>query len=346
MDMRTATAVSLTNQAGLRDILQKLWSDHVMWTRAFIVSTASDFGDLSAVTDELLRNPTNFANVLKPLYGVEKAKAFETLLKDHLVIAAQLVNAFKNGDVAAAETEHKKWYANADAIANALPQINPNWDTATWQSLLYDHLNMTENEAAQILGGKFEESIRLYNQIEDEALKMADTMADGISKRGESANQAAMAPAPQQQKDSMFEYPKNLNDALSLIQQAVAGENEDRMFYGYLIENAPSEEDKQIIKGIQENEISHYGWFRQIYKQLTGKPVPKLPDEKFTPPASYCEGLGKALLGEQNAVSKYRRILYAMQDRVHINMLTQIITDEIRHGILYSYLYAGNGCRA
>jgi hypothetical protein len=44
-------------------------------------------------------------------------------------------------------------------------------------------------------------------------------------------------------------------------------------------------------------------------------------------------------------VRKYRRILYALQDRVHINILTGIITDEIRHGILYSYLYSKNGCR-
>ncbi|HBD01414.1 MAG TPA: rubrerythrin, partial [Lachnoclostridium sp.] len=38
-------------------------------------------------------------------------------------------------------------------------------------------------------------------------------------------------------------------------------------------------------------------------------------------------------------------ILYAMQSRVHINMMIEIITDEIRHGILYNYLYAKNGCR-
>ncbi|HCL01056.1 MAG TPA: rubrerythrin, partial [Lachnoclostridium phytofermentans] len=40
----------------------------------------------------------------------------------------------------------------------------------------------------------------------------------------------------------------------------------------------------------------------------------------------------------------YRQILFAMQDRIHINMLTEIITDEIRHGILYTYLYSKNNC--
>lgn len=87
-----------------------------------------------------------------------------------------------------------------------------------------------------------------------------------------------------------------------------------------VIENAPSEEEKETIKGIR--------------------------DVTFDKPASYCEGLKRALKGEQNAVREYRRILYALQDRVQINILTGIITDEIRHGILYNYLFSGNGCRA
>lgn len=152
---------------------------------------------------------------------------------------------------------------------------------------------------------------------------------------------------PQQimQADTVFAYPQNLPGALALIQQAVAGETEDRMFYTYLMDKAPSAEDKEIISGIRNNEISHHGWFQQIYYEITGRTVPEAQGEQFTPPANYCEGLGRAMLGEQAAVAKYRRILYAMQSRVHINMLTEIITDEIRHGLLYNYLYDKNGCR-
>ena len=147
--------------------------------------------------------------------------------------------------------------------------------------------------------------------------------------------------------DNIYTYPQNLNGALMLIQQAVEGENEDRIFYTWLIQNAPTEEEKQIIAGIVDNEVHHHAMFRGIYYELTGKMLPQSPeDDNFTPPATYCDGLKKALLGEQNAVKKYRNILFAMQSRVHINMLTEIITDEIRHGILYNYLYAKNGCNS
>lgn len=150
---------------------------------------------------------------------------------------------------------------------------------------------------------------------------------------------------PQQTNlDNIYIYPQNLEGALALIQQAVAGENEDRMFYSYLIENAPSMEDKDVITGIRDNEINHFNLFRQLYFEITGKTIPPMQGEEFVPPATYCDGLKRALLGEQNAVQKYRKILYAMQNRVHINVLTEIITDEIRHGILYNYLYSKNNC--
>jgi rubrerythrin len=145
--------------------------------------------------------------------------------------------------------------------------------------------------------------------------------------------------------EDLFSYPENFQNALTHILDATGGETADRQFYTWLIGHAPSNEDQQIITGIRDDEIGHYGLFRRLYTQLTGQNAPPVPEEAFTPPSSYCEGLARALMGEQNAVRKYRQILYAMQTRVHFNTMTQIITDELRHGLLYSYLYARNGCR-
>lgn len=152
--------------------------------------------------------------------------------------------------------------------------------------------------------------------------------------------------AQQMNTDIIYMYPQNLAGALVLIQQAVAGENEDKMFYSYLIETAPTKEDKEIITGIRDNEINHFNLFRQIFYEITGRTLPPVQGEEFVHPATYCDGLKRALIGEQNAVQKYRKILYAMQNRIHINILTDIITDEIRHGILYNYLYSKNNCNA
>ena len=168
------------SQLQLLNMLRRLWVEHIMWTRSFIISTVSNLGDLDSVTNRLLRNPADFASVLIPLYGNKEAMRFEKLFTDHLLIAAQLINAAKKGDSKTVEEQRKKWYTNADNIANFLGDSNPFWSKATWQTLLYDHLKMTENEAVQILSGQYAASIAQYDSIQEEALNMADYMACGI----------------------------------------------------------------------------------------------------------------------------------------------------------------------
>lgn len=139
-------------------------------------------------------------------------------------------------------------------------------------------------------------------------------------------------------------YPQNLPMALALIRDALSGETKDKLFYSYLIGIAPSQEDKNIIAGIRDDEIKHYDLFRRIYFELVGQVLPKSKNEEFKKPETYCQGLKQALLGELAAVERYRKILFAMQERKHINILTEIITDELRHGNLYNLLYSKNEC--
>lgn len=164
----------------LSNTLRRLWVEHVLWTRSFIVSTAANLMDSDAVTKRLLQNPVDFANVLTPLYGSQGARRFEKLLANHLLIAAQLVNAAKMGNTGAVSEQRQKWYANADDIAGFLGQINPYWSKTNWQTMLFEHLRMTENEAVQYLMQQYEASIAQYDTIQKQALEMADVMTYGI----------------------------------------------------------------------------------------------------------------------------------------------------------------------
>lgn len=141
-----------------------------------------------------------------------------------------------------------------------------------------------------------------------------------------------------------FTYPENVPGALQLIKGAVSGEREDELFYDYLISVAPTLEARNIIQTIRDDERKHNKMFRKIYTELTGKVFPTVQYEEFEKPRSYCEGVKKALQGELGAVQRYRRILFALQDRVQINMLTEIITDELRHANLYNLLFSLGHC--
>lgn len=167
----------------LSNLLRMLWEQHVYWTRLVILSIALGLPDAEFVTNRLLRNPRDFEAALRPFYGVDIATKFAELFTSHLTIAAELVKAAKAGDSAAAANGEKRWYTNADQIATFLGSINQYWSAQEWREMLYDHLAMTKAEAVDILTQKYADSISMFENIEQEALAMADLMTQGIVKQ-------------------------------------------------------------------------------------------------------------------------------------------------------------------
>ena len=183
MPSQSITECISKTQLTLSNHMRLLWSQHVYWTRLFILSTAFELPDVEYVTNRLLRNPKDFEAAMKPFYGERIAAKFAELLTSHLTIAAELVMAAKAGDNAAAADAERRWYANADEIAAFLSSINPYWSAQEWRKMLYDHLAMTKTEAVDILTQKYENSINTFEQIEQQALTMADVMTQGLVKQ-------------------------------------------------------------------------------------------------------------------------------------------------------------------
>ncbi|MBW7452594.1 ferritin-like domain-containing protein [Paenibacillus sepulcri] len=131
---------------------------------------------------------------------------------------------------------------------------------------------------------------------------------------------------------------KSLQEALTLIMQAVAGEREDELFYDYLISVAPSQEEKDIIQSIRNDERKHNQMFRTIYQDLTGQAIMAPTDIMFEKPKSYVDGIRKALFGELAAVERYRDIRAGLPDRFYRDMAFEILTDELKHASKYNYI--------
>ncbi|TMV46437.1 acetylglutamate kinase [Paenibacillus mesophilus] len=163
--------------------MRTLWEQHVAWTRMLIISIASDLPDEALVTKRLLRNPPDMAAVFRRYYGDEIASQFNKLFTDHLVIPARLVKAAKAGDQKAAAEEEKKWYANADELAAFLSGINPNWSEKALKAMLHEHLKLTKSEAVYRLTKDYAADIAVFDEIEKQALAMADEFANGIVKQ-------------------------------------------------------------------------------------------------------------------------------------------------------------------
>jgi hypothetical protein len=152
----------------------------VYWTRLTVNSIIDRLADEEVTTARLLRNASDFAAVLEPLYGSAIANKFAELLLGHLTIAAELVKGLRDGNAAAAADAQKRWYMNADDIAAFLSRINPYWSREEWRTMMYEHLRLLSGKVAARLAKNYKENVALNDQIEPQALGMADEMTNGI----------------------------------------------------------------------------------------------------------------------------------------------------------------------
>jgi hypothetical protein len=147
------------------------------------MSAVAGLEDTGKIAERLLKNQEDIGNAIKPLYGDAAGDKLAALLKDHILRAADLVNASKAGDNAKAAEAEKKWYTNADDIANLLAGANPNWSKEALKSLLYAHLGLVKQEAVARLTKDAVGYISARDKGHDHILMMADALSDGIIKQ-------------------------------------------------------------------------------------------------------------------------------------------------------------------
>jgi hypothetical protein len=167
--------------AAFQDAMRKLWEDHITWTRVFIISAAADLPDKAAATDRLLQNQVDIGNAIKPYYGDAAGNQLTSLLKEHITTAAEIVTAAKTKDKAKQDDATKRWFTNADQIADFLSKANPkNWEQAEMRKMMREHLNLTTEEVVARLQGNWAGDIAAYDKVHEQILHMADMLSQGI----------------------------------------------------------------------------------------------------------------------------------------------------------------------
>ncbi|MGN7356704.1 glycosyltransferase [Paenibacillus sp. SAF-054] len=163
--------------------MQKVWIDHTIWTRSYIVSAISNRPDQQDVLDRLLRNQQDIGNVIKPYYGEAAGNKLADLLREHILIAGKIVAAAKAGNQADVEKLDADWHRNADDIAQFLSSANPNWQFKVLQDMLYEHLQLIKEIVLDCLKGDWKADIAATDKNEIHMIHLADILTEGIIKQ-------------------------------------------------------------------------------------------------------------------------------------------------------------------
>jgi len=173
-----------TKKTALHDAMRKLWEDHIIWTRVFIISAVADLPDKAAATDRLLQNQVDIGNAIKPYYGDAAGDQLTGLLKEHITTAAEIVAAAKAGDKAKQDDATKRWFSNADQIADFLSKANPkSWPQAEMRKMMRDHLNLTTEQVVARLQGNWAADIAAFDKVHEQILHVVDMLTEGIVKQ-------------------------------------------------------------------------------------------------------------------------------------------------------------------
>lgn len=167
----------------LREGMRKLWEEHITYTRNYIISALADLPDGDAVAKRLLKNQDDIGNAIKPYYGDAAGQKLTALLKDHIMVATEVVKAAKASDTAQLDAAQKKWSANGKEIAAFLSGANPSWLRSKLESMLQKHLDLTTDEVVGRLKKDWEADIRSYDEGHAHMLMFADTLTEGIEKQ-------------------------------------------------------------------------------------------------------------------------------------------------------------------
>jgi hypothetical protein len=191
--------------------LGRLWSDHVIWTRDYVVlatskrsvaefltrpaawlvrvvgvplgSIISRLGFADAAAVRLLRNQHDLGHAIVPLYGSRAGAKLRRLLKKHITIAVKMVSAARADHERRFARLDAKWTRNAEKIAELLAAANPNWHQADVVDLLAQHLALTKQEVQARLRHQWDADVDAFDQIYTEILTVAGVLADGIVKQ-------------------------------------------------------------------------------------------------------------------------------------------------------------------
>jgi hypothetical protein len=161
--------------------MDKLWEDHITWTRMVIVDFAAGLPDLKPAEVRLLRNQADIGNAIKPYYGAAAGKKLTKLLRTHILEAVPVLVDAKAGDQAKLKKALKAWYANAHQIAVFLSKANPKaWSLSAMDKMMKRHLALTTAEGVARIEGHWKADIAAYDKVHLEILQMSDMLSSGI----------------------------------------------------------------------------------------------------------------------------------------------------------------------
>jgi len=162
-----------------RQHFRDLWTDHVVWTRLYIISALQNLPDKAENAARLMQNQDEIGQAVAALYNQEVGQALAALLKEHIMIATQVISAAQTNNSSALTTAQAAWSKNGDDIAHALSKVT-GASLEKMKQMMKKHLETTTQEVVDYIQANYEADIQAYEEVKKHILEMSDDIVDAI----------------------------------------------------------------------------------------------------------------------------------------------------------------------
>lgn len=167
----------------LKITMRKLWEDHSIWMRMFIVDLLSNFPGIDNTTNRLLKNQEAIGNCMKSFYGDTAGDTLVSLLKEHITIMTDLLKDIKNGNTKGATTLEADAVSNAENIATFFSTINPYYSRDEFIGMLDTYMILTKYQFIARMNGDYNTDIMYFDMGLHHIVMISDCLFRGIIER-------------------------------------------------------------------------------------------------------------------------------------------------------------------
>lgn len=142
-----AAAPDVSSTEGPEKQMLALWDDHAYYTKLVLLGKVSlSQEETNVYVQRLLANQDHIGYMFLPKFGLTAADTVAKLLRTHIALAGDLIDALKSGSKQASYYK-QQWYENADQVGAALFGLQ--LQTASrgptkeqWQAEMRQHLDL------------------------------------------------------------------------------------------------------------------------------------------------------------------------------------------------------------
>jgi hypothetical protein len=160
--------------------MQRVWTDHAIWTRNFIVAAVDERPEVTEAAARWLRCGDEFGTTLDEYYSRRTARRVAKLLQRHVTVAIDLVEAARHGDRTKYGDIDSVWASNGEEFVDELCARNLSWAR---EELVFKWdlvRSLTRRDLAARLEPNFDHDVDLFDQLLTANISFGDVVTDGI----------------------------------------------------------------------------------------------------------------------------------------------------------------------